>query len=96
MDSYDEVHDVKNVRNIETPPDNSVVDLDLDVSSAIRFIQSEDDEKNLISNEVKYSFLLPMFVCDSLNVTHTQTCGCEFMCVYLYSCILTAISLILI
>ncbi|KAG5672041.1 hypothetical protein PVAND_002203 [Polypedilum vanderplanki] len=54
MDSYDEVHDVKNVRNIETPPDNSV-DLDLDVSSAIRFIQSEDDEKNdeknLLSNE---------------------------------------------
>lgn len=67
MDSYDEVHDVQNVRNIETPPDNCVdVDLDLDVSSAIRFIQSEDDEKdddkNSISNEVKYSFLLHYYV----------------------------------
>jgi hypothetical protein len=61
MDSYDEVHDVKSVRNIETPPDNSV-DLDLDVSSAIRFIQSADDEKNLPSNEVKYSFLLSHWV----------------------------------
>lgn len=56
MDSYDEVHDVKNSRNIATPPDNSV-ELDLDVSSSIKFIQSEDeekeDERNFVSNEVR-------------------------------------------
>lgn len=56
MDSYDEVHDVKNGRNIATPPDNSE-ELDLDVSSAIKFIQSEDEdrenEKSFISNEVR-------------------------------------------
>jgi len=55
MDSYDEVHDVKNGRNIATPPDNSE-ELDLDVSSAIKFIQSEDeereDERSFIPNEV--------------------------------------------
>lgn len=36
MDSYDEVHDVKNGRDISTP--------DLDVSSAIRFVNSEQDD----------------------------------------------------
>ncbi|KAL7016792.1 hypothetical protein ACKWTF_010138 [Chironomus riparius] len=55
MDSYDEVHDVKNGRNIATPPDNSE-ELDLDVSSAVKFIQSEDeereDERNFIPNEM--------------------------------------------
>ena len=41
MDSYDEVHDVKNGRDISTPP--------LDVSGAIKFVNSErehdDDDK---------------------------------------------------
>lgn len=37
MDSYDEVHDVKNGREITTP--------DLDVSSAIRFVNNEDDDE---------------------------------------------------
>lgn len=41
MDSYDEVHDVKNGRDISTP--------ELDVSSAIKFVNSErehdDDDK---------------------------------------------------
>jgi hypothetical protein len=36
MDTYDEVHHVKNSREIETPPD-------LDVSSAIKFINNEDE-----------------------------------------------------
>lgn len=36
MDSYDEVHDVKDGRDITTP--------DLDVSSAIKFVNSERDE----------------------------------------------------
>lgn len=54
MDSYDEVHDVKNGRNIVTPPDTTV-DLDLDVSSAIKFIQSEDDDDKNSSIEVSLS-----------------------------------------
>lgn len=37
MDSYDEVHDVKNGREMTTP--------DLDVSSSIRFVNNEDDEE---------------------------------------------------
>lgn len=36
MDSYDEVHDVKNGRDISTP--------ELDVSSAIKFEHNEDDD----------------------------------------------------
>lgn len=36
MDSYDEVHDVKNGRDISTP--------ELDVSSAIKFVNSEQDD----------------------------------------------------
>lgn len=36
MDSYDEVHDVKNGRDISTP--------ELDVSSAIKFVNSEHDD----------------------------------------------------
>ena len=52
MDSYDEVHDVKDGRDITTP--------DLDVSSAIKFVRDEDDDeefsKNLqnVSDEVKF------------------------------------------
>jgi hypothetical protein len=47
MDSYDEVHDVKNGRNISTP--------ELDVSSAIKFVQNEngdddDDKEEFESN----------------------------------------------
>lgn len=46
MDSYDEVHDVKNGREITTP--------DLDVSSAIRFVNNEDDdEKEETSNSLR-------------------------------------------
>ena len=54
MDSYDEVHDVKDGRDIATPP----VDLDLDVSSAIKFIHSEEEEKEdeKLSIEVKIWF----------------------------------------
>lgn len=37
MDSYDEVHDVKNGRDISTP--------ELDVSSAIKFVNSEQDDE---------------------------------------------------
>lgn len=37
MDSYDEVHDVKDGREITTP--------ELDVSSSIRFVNNEDDDK---------------------------------------------------
>ena len=75
MDSYDEVHDVKNGRNIATPPDNSE-ELDLDVSSAIKFVQSEDeereDERKFIPNEVrqfnKFRFLI-LFI-----VPHSDHC----------------------
>lgn len=42
MDSYDEVHDVKDGRDITTP--------DLDVSSAIKFIHSEDDKEEFERN----------------------------------------------
>lgn len=45
MDSYDEVHDVKNGREITTP--------DLDVSSSIRFVNNEDDEKEEVSNGLR-------------------------------------------
>lgn len=38
MDSYDEVHDVKDGRDVTTP------DLDLDVNSAIKFVNSERDD----------------------------------------------------
>lgn len=37
MDSYDEVHDVKDGREITTP--------ELVVSNSIRFVNNEDDEK---------------------------------------------------
>lgn len=47
MDSYDEVHDVKNGRNVETPPE-----LDLSVSSAIKFINNDlEDEEDFDGNE---------------------------------------------
>lgn len=48
MDSYDEVHDVKNGRDITTP--------ELDVSSAIKFVNSErehdddDDKEEFVEN----------------------------------------------
>lgn len=49
MDSYDEVHDVKNGRDISTP--------DLDVSSAIKFVNSEkehdDDDKEEFEEGVR-------------------------------------------
>lgn len=38
MDSYDEVHDVKNGRDISTP--------ELDVTSSIKFEHNEDDDDN--------------------------------------------------
>jgi hypothetical protein len=38
MDSYDEVHDVKDGREITTP--------ELDVSSAIKFVNSERDDED--------------------------------------------------
>lgn len=52
MDSYDEVHDVKNGRDISTP--------DLDVSSSIRFVHNEEDDDNdefarTPSEEVKFA-----------------------------------------
>lgn len=45
MDSYDEVHDVKNGREISTP--------DLDVSSAIRFVNNEDDDEKEASKSIR-------------------------------------------
>ena len=48
MDSYDEVHDVKDGRDITTP--------DLDVSSSIKFVNSEDDKEEFernVSDEVR-------------------------------------------
>lgn len=46
MDSYDEVHDVKNGREMTTP--------DLDVSSSIRFVNNEDDvEKEEVLNGLR-------------------------------------------
>lgn len=50
MDSYDEVHDVKDGRDISTP--------DLDVTSSIKFVNNEEDDDNedfrrSVSEEVK-------------------------------------------
>jgi hypothetical protein len=42
MDSYDEVHDVKDGRDITTP--------DLDVSSAIKFVRDEEDDVEFVRN----------------------------------------------
>lgn len=36
MDSYDEVHDVKNGRDVSTP--------ELDVNSAIKFVNNDEDD----------------------------------------------------
>lgn len=47
MDTYDEVHDIKNSRDIDTPPD-------LDVSSAIKFVNHEEEESE--TNEVVKNF----------------------------------------
>lgn len=48
MDSYDEVHDVKDGRNISTP--------ELDVSAAIKFVsneQDDDDDKEEFEGSVR-------------------------------------------
>ena len=47
MDSYDEVHDVKDGRDITTP--------DLDVSSAIKFVRDEDDDEEFVKNSQNVS-----------------------------------------
>lgn len=47
MDTYDEVHEVKNSRDIDTPPD-------LDVTSAIKFLdEKNNEEEESEANEVK-------------------------------------------
>lgn len=52
MDSYDEVHDVKDGREIKTP--------ELDASSSIRFVNNDEDDKEEVrarnvTEEVKSS-----------------------------------------
>lgn len=45
MDSYDEVHEVKNGRELSTP--------ELDVSSAIKFEHNDDDDKEEFGASVR-------------------------------------------
>lgn len=59
MDSYDEVHDVKNGREVSTP--------ELDVSSAIKFVNNDEDDDDKreefvakshnVSEEVKWKVI---------------------------------------
>lgn len=45
MDSYDEVHEVKNSRDIATPPNN--LDKDVEKNGSIQFVHSEDDDDDM-------------------------------------------------
>lgn len=64
MDSYDEVHDVKNGRDIATPPGN-LDDLERNGgdSSVIQFTHSEEDEEEVKDDKVKK---------ESLNTTAAE------------------------